>query len=343
MAVTVRLFAALRDAAGTAQVQVPPDTVPVIVAGLCDRFGEPFATRVTVASGVLDGSRVALDDAVDVPDGAELALLPPFSGGSAVSATRRRGHLLLLGGSVLVPAMLALGAVAGRWVLGLAVLVVAVCSLVDLHGALGATSVRTVLPAAVLLGTTPVALLTVTPGISIVWTGATLAVGVMLTFLLAFASSRRHETAAVVGSTMFAGLIVGVGAASLVALYDLLGTAATVATLVVIGVTDVAVIATSSPSAGDRDRYRIIVAAAAAVAGGATMYAVGIPDPPAPTLTTGLALAAVFAALLGARLRHVLRTDEHGTRTADALLFGTADAVLLGAPLAVLWLQMLAT
>ena len=64
---------------------------------------------------------VALDDAVNVPDGAELALLPPFSGGSAVSATRRRGHLLLLGGSGPLPAMLALGAVAGRWVLGLRV------------------------------------------------------------------------------------------------------------------------------------------------------------------------------------------------------------------------------
>jgi molybdopterin synthase sulfur carrier subunit len=341
--VTVRLFAALRDAAGTAQVEVPADTVAAIVAGLCDRFGEPFTSRVTVASGMLDGSRVALDDDVDVPDGAELALLPPFSGGSAVSATGRRNHLLLLGGSLLVPALLALGAVAGRWVLGLATLVVAVVSIVDLHSALGATSVRTVLPATIVLGTVPVLLLTVTPDTSVVWTGAALAVAVMLTFLLSFASPRRHEAAAVVGSTLYAGLIVGVGGASLVALYDMLGTVPTVGTLALIGLTDAAVITASSPSAGDRARYRLIIAVAAALIGATVMYGLGIPDPPAPALTVGLGFAAVFAALLGARLRHVLRVDGAEAPSAGALLFDTTDAVLLGAPLVVLWLQMLAT
>jgi molybdopterin synthase sulfur carrier subunit len=343
VAVTVRLFAALRDAAGTAQVEVAPDTVPAIVAGLSDRFGEPFATRVTVASGMLDGARVALDDDVDVPDGAELALLPPFSGGSAVSATERRSHLLLLGGSLLVPVMLALGAVAGRWVLGLAVLVVAVGSVIDLHNALGATGARTVLPAALVFGIAPVALLTITPGSSVVWIGAALALGVMLTFLLAFASPRRHESASIVGATFFAGLIVGVGAASLLALYDVVGTATTVGALALIGLTDAAVIAASSPSAGDRTRYRLIAAAAAAVLGAAVMYALDIPDPRTPALLVGLALAAIFAALLGARLRHVLRADGATQPAVDALLFSTADAALVGAPLALVWLQMLAT
>jgi molybdopterin converting factor small subunit len=343
VAVTVRLFAALRDAAGTAQVQIAPDALPAIVAHLSARFGEPFATRVQVASGMLDGTRVDLDADVDVPDGAELALLPPFSGGSAVSTPRRRGHLLLLGGAVLVPVLLALGAVAGRWVLGLAALAVAVGSTIDLHGELGATSVRTVLPAAIAFGTAPVALLTVAPRIGVAWTGAALAIVVMVTFLLAFASSRRHETAAVVGSTMFAGMVVGVGAASLVALYDLLGAATTVATLAVVGLTDAAVVAVSGASGSDRVRYRVIVASAAALIGGTVMYALGTPDPPAPALTAGLALAAVFAALLGTRLRHVLHADEADSRSATALLFGTTVAALLGAPLAVLWVQMLAT
>jgi molybdopterin converting factor small subunit len=57
VAVTVRFFAALRDAAGTSQVEVDPGTLPQIVAALCERFGEPFATRVPGATGRLNGQR----------------------------------------------------------------------------------------------------------------------------------------------------------------------------------------------------------------------------------------------------------------------------------------------
>ena len=80
--VTVRLFAALREAAGTATVRVPPAPLPELLADLCARFGEPFRARLRAAAVLVDGDPVDPGAAVDVADGAEIALLPPFSGGA---------------------------------------------------------------------------------------------------------------------------------------------------------------------------------------------------------------------------------------------------------------------
>jgi molybdopterin synthase sulfur carrier subunit len=77
--VRVRLFAALREAAGAAELEVPADRLDVILAGLQDRFGERFTTVLGYASVLVDGAR--RDPAAEVRDGAEIALLPPFSGG----------------------------------------------------------------------------------------------------------------------------------------------------------------------------------------------------------------------------------------------------------------------
>lgn len=77
--VRVRLFAALREAAGAAEVEVPAGRLGDILGGLEDRFGERFGTVLGYASVLVDGGRA--DPATQVPDGAEVALLPPFSGG----------------------------------------------------------------------------------------------------------------------------------------------------------------------------------------------------------------------------------------------------------------------
>jgi molybdopterin synthase sulfur carrier subunit len=77
--VRVRLFAALREAAGAAEVEVPAGRLGEILAGLEGRFGERFANVLGYASVLVDGGRG--DPAAEVPDGAEIALLPPFSGG----------------------------------------------------------------------------------------------------------------------------------------------------------------------------------------------------------------------------------------------------------------------
>jgi molybdopterin converting factor small subunit len=78
--VRVRLFAALREAAGVAEVEVAPGPLDAVLAELCGRFGERFAAVLGYSSVLVDGERRG-DPAAPVADGAELALLPPYSGG----------------------------------------------------------------------------------------------------------------------------------------------------------------------------------------------------------------------------------------------------------------------
>lgn len=82
MVVRVRLFAALRDAAGTDQEQLDAGPLNEVLEELCRRHGEVFRRRLAVSSVLLDGTPCAAGASVDVPDGAELALLPPVSGGA---------------------------------------------------------------------------------------------------------------------------------------------------------------------------------------------------------------------------------------------------------------------
>lgn len=82
MAVRVRMFAALRDAAGEAETTARPAPVAELLAELADRYGEPFRSRLQLASVLLDGTQVAHAAPTPVPDGAELVLLPPVSGGA---------------------------------------------------------------------------------------------------------------------------------------------------------------------------------------------------------------------------------------------------------------------
>ena len=82
MPVAVRLFAALREAAGTDCTTVEAGRLPAVLAALAARYGEPFTTRLAVAAVLLDGATVPRGADVAVPDGAELALLPPVSGGA---------------------------------------------------------------------------------------------------------------------------------------------------------------------------------------------------------------------------------------------------------------------
>lgn len=77
----VRLFAALRAAAGTAHVASDARDVPTLLAELRERFGEPFASRLAVATVVLDGEPVAPEADRSLAGVREVVLLPPFSGG----------------------------------------------------------------------------------------------------------------------------------------------------------------------------------------------------------------------------------------------------------------------
>ncbi len=77
-AVTVRYWAAARDAAGTSEESRPHGSVREILAGAA--ADHPGLDQVlAVASILLDGVAAGQDD--PVPGGSVLEVLPPFAGG----------------------------------------------------------------------------------------------------------------------------------------------------------------------------------------------------------------------------------------------------------------------
>ena len=77
--IRIRLFAVLRELAGTAEVQATGRTAGELGADLAARYGERFAAIVDVSSFVVNGERAS--SATPVAEGDEVAILPPVSGG----------------------------------------------------------------------------------------------------------------------------------------------------------------------------------------------------------------------------------------------------------------------
>jgi diacylglycerol kinase family enzyme/molybdopterin converting factor small subunit len=88
----VRLFAALKDLAGDAYLDVPGQTVNDIVDALTEKFGERFGEIARSGSAIVAGERVEWNH--ELGDEEQLALLPPVSGGEFMP--RRRPERVLL-------------------------------------------------------------------------------------------------------------------------------------------------------------------------------------------------------------------------------------------------------
>ncbi len=92
----VRLFAALREHAGTGEVtDVTGRSVGELADALDARFGERFASIAAVSSYVVNGERATRS--TPVAEGDEVAILPPVSGGcrpDGPSRIRRRAGIL---------------------------------------------------------------------------------------------------------------------------------------------------------------------------------------------------------------------------------------------------------
>jgi molybdopterin synthase sulfur carrier subunit len=80
--VTLLLFAAAREAAGTNRATVEAGTVGEVLAIARARYGETFAQVLAGSRVWLDGEEPADGDATAVSDDAEVAVLPPVSGGA---------------------------------------------------------------------------------------------------------------------------------------------------------------------------------------------------------------------------------------------------------------------
>jgi len=79
MTIQVRLFAALRELAGSSRVDGTGRNAGEVAHGLDATYGERFAAIAAVSSVVVNGERAARD--TPVAEGDEVAILPPVSGG----------------------------------------------------------------------------------------------------------------------------------------------------------------------------------------------------------------------------------------------------------------------
>jgi molybdopterin converting factor small subunit len=75
----VRLFASVREAAGTSHDRLPGATVAEVLGAARERYGEGFAALLTTCKVWVNGEPASGDDTVTEDD--EVAILPPVSGG----------------------------------------------------------------------------------------------------------------------------------------------------------------------------------------------------------------------------------------------------------------------
>jgi molybdopterin synthase sulfur carrier subunit len=78
--IRIRLFAALREIAGTSELtDLQGHTAGELADELGRRFGDRFTRVAVVSSFVVNGERASRD--TTLADGDEVAILPPVSGG----------------------------------------------------------------------------------------------------------------------------------------------------------------------------------------------------------------------------------------------------------------------
>jgi MoaD family protein len=75
----VRMFAALREIAGTSRLEVDAPDVGSLLDQLSEKLGPDFERIMRAGTVVVDGETVGRDRALKPED--EAALLPPVSGG----------------------------------------------------------------------------------------------------------------------------------------------------------------------------------------------------------------------------------------------------------------------
>lgn len=76
---TLRLFASVREAAGTGRDSIEGATVGAVLDAAVDRYGAAFASLLTTSKVWVNGEPADRDTPVEPSD--EVAVLPPVSGG----------------------------------------------------------------------------------------------------------------------------------------------------------------------------------------------------------------------------------------------------------------------
>lgn len=118
----LRLFANLREIAGTGSVEVEGGTVDEVLQSAIDRFGGDFARALEPAQVWVDGERVAHDAPVSADS--EVAAIPPVSGGAMLVRSPMAIEISIVG--ALAATMFGANAISLQWFAVTVVLVVGV-------------------------------------------------------------------------------------------------------------------------------------------------------------------------------------------------------------------------
>lgn len=203
----VRLFANLREIAGTGRVEIAADTVGGVIEAANEKFGSEFERGVEASRVWVNGEEAGVDDQVNESD--EVVFLPPVSGGTQPNTMTAADLIVFLPLAVAVVVILAnlrsqeiwaatLVAVAAIWALDLNI------SFTSRGRVFAPLAVATTAVAAALAGH-------ILGGAGYGLT-APIAVAVVLGWGVAFPLYRRVD---VFSPTLLAALLGGLGVASL--------------------------------------------------------------------------------------------------------------------------------
>lgn len=356
MSVRVRMFAALREAAGEDETVLDPGPLPQLLDVLRARYGELFTTRLRLCSVLIDGTSVPRDAVVDVPAGAELALLPPVSGGSGHARWRRPGETALPTGSPLampwsraaIPVLLCvvgLGVLMAGWApFAVLVVVVAAVVLLDLAGLLGRAGARPVMLGAVGPGFALPVAMALRPDIGLGLVPAFVTGMVLLACCLVLVFGRRAGATAGLGATAVAGLLVGTGASGLLLLRgtpDGLGFRWVLGLATLVAVADLATLGLRRWFVVPAVWLELSVPLVAVTPAAVGVWRV-LAEPFELVTAMRFALIGLVASVCGTRLEHSLGFEAGLQRTGGPVRLGegrvlaSVDALLLAAPAAYL-------
>jgi MoaD family protein len=209
----LRLFANLREIAGTTEAEIEARTVGEVLESAATSYGSQFRRAMKPARVWLNGEPASPDDAVATGD--EIALIPPVSGGATTIVGGTQLTLLapVLAVVVLIVANLPSSPV---WLVTALVAAGAVW-VVDLHSSATGSGIPVQLPpmlATVLVAAVaPYAMAGDEAGA--VGLGVIVAFSLVITFIWAIVSAESRDLEAV-ATTVLAQIVVGTGIGSLV-------------------------------------------------------------------------------------------------------------------------------
>lgn len=204
----LRLFASLREIAGTSRLDIPAETVGEVIETATSKFGKDFARGLETARVWLNGEEASMDDHVGEDD--EVVVLPPVSGGSQPMTMASTDLSAFLPLAVAIVAVLANLQEQPIWAAAL-VAIVAVWA-VDMRSAFAARG-RDFAPLAVITAAATATLAAHILGPTGYGISMALAVAVVLGWAVAFEPFRLVE---VFAPTLLVGLLGALGAASLI-------------------------------------------------------------------------------------------------------------------------------